>query len=122
MNNSGSLGSISMTNKFNYLNIDIASMRLCISCGSDKYYANGCCYTCYHRLFINPKHCNRIASTRIKFKDKRVYLKENPRKGICSQCGKTDCRTNIHHIKYHDNDPLKDTIELCVICHTKKHQ
>ena len=26
----------------------------------------------------------------------------------------------MHHIKYHDDDPLKDTVELCVSCHNKE--
>ena len=28
--------------------------------------------------------------------------------------------TAIHHIKYHDEDPLKDTEELCPGCHLQK--
>lgn len=32
-----------------------------------------------------------------------------------------DCQaTDIHQIKYHDDDLLKDTIELCPSCHIKK--
>ena len=59
----------------------------------------------------NPK---RI---RLQFKGKTLLLKENPRKGICSKCGKKT-RTHIHHFaEYHENNPLKDTIELCSSCH-----
>lgn len=61
----------------------------------------------------------------MKFKNKIIYFKENPRKGICKKClrkvGHGIKRTQMHHLKYHDNDPLKDTIELCVRCHNKVH-
>jgi RNase P subunit RPR2 len=57
-------------------------------------------------------------SHRILFKSKRVYLKENPRKGICMNCGKHG-RTDIHHDRYND-DPLKHIVELCVSCHWHK--
>jgi hypothetical protein len=31
-----------------------------------------------------------------------------------------DCsRTHRHHYSYHDEDPLKDTIEVCPKCHGK---
>jgi len=74
------------------------------------------------------KHILEQAPRRISFRGKRILLKENPRKGICSNCGKSVAKgeiktTNIHHTKYHYDDPLKDTIELCVKCHnieTKK--
>lgn len=55
-------------------------------------------------------------SYRILFRGKRVYLKENPRKGFCMKCGKTG-KTNIHHEKYDDADPLKYIVELCISCH-----
>ena len=29
-------------------------------------------------------------------------------------------RTHIHHIEYHDEDPFKSTVELCVSCHDKE--
>ena len=56
---------------------------------------------------------------RLWFKNKSINLKENPRTGICSWCGRIG-KTDIHHIQYHDNDPLKDTIELCAVCHRKE--
>jgi hypothetical protein len=32
-----------------------------------------------------------------------------------------DCQmTAIHHIKYNDDDPLKDTREFCPSCHLKE--
>lgn len=61
----------------------------------------------------------------IMYKGKRITLSFNPRKGICKKCsrkvGKEIKKTARHHKKYHDDAPLKDTIELCVRCHTKEH-
>lgn len=52
-------------------------------------------------------------------------LDEAPRLGVCTSCGGIKGidfqRTNLHHLAYDDNDPLKDTVELCVGCHTKEH-
>lgn len=62
---------------------------------------------------------------RITFKGKRVFLTENPRTGECSHChrkvGEGIQKTQMHHIKYHKDDPLKDTVELCSGCHSKAH-
>jgi len=57
---------------------------------------------------------------RVLFKNKRIKLDKNPRKGICSKCGNSG-KTNLHHKKYDGNDPLANTIELCVSCHKKEH-
>jgi hypothetical protein len=68
---------------------------------------------------------------RLNFKDKRLLLPENPRKDNCDWCSKgigdeyTDSRGRVakikrmhtHHIKYHEDDPLKDTYTLCPSCH-----
>ena len=65
---------------------------------------------------------------------KKIFLKENPRKGICHKCHRkvgdeyVNCfgqiaivkQTQIHHLEYHHNDPLKDTVELCASCHSKE--
>jgi len=64
----------------------------------------------------NPIHNPIYQPRRICFKDKRIMLKENPRKGICQWCGRKGA-TDIHHIEYHEDDPLKDAIELCDSCH-----
>jgi hypothetical protein len=54
-----------------------------------------------------------------------VYVESNPRTGQCSIClrkvGEGIKQTQIHHINYHD-DPLKDTIEVCVSCHNKQRK
>ena len=60
---------------------------------------------------------------RLQFKDKRINLDKNPRDDQCSQCGKKvgdeyiDSRGRVakvkkidmHHEKYHDDDPTKDS-------------
>jgi hypothetical protein len=97
------------------------TMRICSNCNLNKSYVNKqgyenwyrhkdgfLCQKCHVRLIAHPK--------RIQFKDKRITLKQNPRKGICSKCGKK-AKTHIHHIKYHKENALKDTIELCGSCH-----
>jgi hypothetical protein len=73
---------------------------------------------------------------RLQFKDKRLNLPENPRKDNCVWCKKgvgdeyIDSRgrvakikrMHIHHEKYHNDDPVKDTITLCPSCHRKEEQ
>lgn len=60
----------------------------------------------------------------VRFKQRRVRLSFTPRNGRCEECGKEvgiDIkRTSLHHNQYHDEDVLKDTIELCDSCHSKK--
>lgn len=69
----------------------------------------------------------------MRFKDKVIFLPSNPRKGVCSWCGRKKgeffinnrnklryVKTAIHHIKYHDDNPLKDIVELCSSCHGKE--
>ena|SRR6187200_263279 len=77
------------------------------------------CNKCYQRIFISPKHNPTANLKKITYKGKQVYVGFNPRTGICSECGHKG-RTEMHHINYHDEDILKDTIELCVSCHGKK--
>jgi hypothetical protein len=105
--------------------------RICADCGrndADHWYNHGdwYCKTCNDKRFINPGL--------LYFKNRQVRLKESVRKGQCQKCGKKigdsyiDCEglkaavklTHIHHREYHDEDPLKDTIELCVSCHIKE--
>ena len=57
---------------------------------------------------------------------RKVSFKRRVRTGYCSRCSNNihdgSCkRTALHHIQYHDDDPLKDTIELCGACHLKRH-
>src|SRR6476469_1820593 len=53
------------------------------------------------------------------FKDKRIFLEYNTRKGVCYNC-KTEGITHLHHKKYDDTDPIKYTVELCPSCHIKE--
>jgi hypothetical protein len=98
--------------------------RICVNCGIDKsirrgwsswrHYKDGfLCEKCYTRLISNPRLLH--------YKDKFIFLKENPRKGICSWCGKKGITQMHHFAEYHDDDPLKDTVEICVACHKKVH-
>ncbi len=54
------------------------------------------------------------------YKGKIIYLGYNPRKGKCLWCGK-EGKTVLHHEKYHDDEPLKDTVEICQKCHKIHH-
>ena len=111
-------------------------MKICLKCGSDKTYINKShrwkpyeqwhkyedgwiCSKCYDKLIHHPKQHLIDNPRRMRFKGKHIMLKQNPRTGICSKCGKKGL-THIHHIEYHDDNPLKDTIELCVGCHNKQ--
>ena len=66
----------------------------------------------------NPKH--------MKFRDKIILLDEDPRIGVCNLCRAVrgiDCKqTQMHHFQYHIEDPLKDTLEICVRCHRDQHK
>lgn len=122
--------------------------RFCYGCGSDKSWVdkNGyehwlankptdlwICHTCRARYIQGPlmsaifnsrrtkEMIQRANKKRLNFKQKTVWLPENPRTGVCSLCHKTG-RTNMHHIQYHEDNPLKDTIELCNACHKNAHR
>ena len=87
----------------------------------NKYYGLGYCKTHYWKLVTTP----RYSKNRITFKGKSILLKFNPRIGICSNCKKSVQkgeikRTDIHHEKYDELNPLNYTIELCTSCHTKE--
>jgi hypothetical protein len=57
----------------------------------------------------------------ISFLGRIVYVGINPRKGVCELCGKKGV-TDMHHMEYQEDDPLKDTIELCDSCHAYETQ
>jgi NAD-dependent SIR2 family protein deacetylase len=120
--------------------------RFCSSCKSDKtnlikgkyeqwYKHEGkiFCQKCHNKLYLNPKWHPITRKRIILFKGKQKYVGFNPRKGICSNCGRKSgekyivedeeiiVKTGMHHFgEYHDDDPLKDTIELCQSCHMKE--
>jgi hypothetical protein len=75
------------------------------------------CNKCYSKTY-NRRH--------IFFKGRKIVVESCPRSGRCSKCGRQigvdDIKiTNMHHDKYHDDNPLKDTRELCASCHRKEH-
>ncbi|HKG88802.1 MAG TPA: hypothetical protein VKA95_10780 [Nitrososphaeraceae archaeon] len=116
------------------------------------------CQKCYARLIRNPKRTKEYIKKyndrqpkdswkkyryseavlsyrkrRLRFKDKRVSVKNDFRTYQCQICGnkkgdeyinskgkisKTK-KIDMHHIQYHEEDPLKDTIEVCRSCHSK---
>lgn len=126
----------------------IRDKRICSNCSSDKTYMKlgryavwynsnegYLCSRCKCKLVYEPhrtktkeaikKYNDRNNFKILVFKDRRILLKENPRKGVCSWCGAVKgigCkRTHMHHKEYHKEDVLKDTIELCDSCHSKEH-
>jgi len=70
----------------------------------------------------NKEQAKYNKSRRITFNDKgdykRIYVKNPPRKGVCSECGFKGF-THIHHDKYNLDRPLENTRELCRVCHLK---
>ncbi len=66
---------------------------------------------------------------KVGYKGQIVYLDKDPRTGICNLCravlGEVNAQRDktyrrghhIHHESYHDDNPLKDTIEFCPSCH-----
>jgi hypothetical protein len=63
---------------------------------------------------------------RIQFHGKDVWLPFDPKAGVCNVCRAVkgiDCpTTEMHHVEYHLDAPLKDTIELCPRCHRRYPQ
>lgn len=94
------------------------------------------CYKCWGKYFRSPKW-NHITNPKFNpiwhpITNKRricprggkpIYLKEDPKKGVCVVCGairgQDKCKiTHMHHDKYTE-DPLAHTRELCASCHGK---
>lgn len=83
------------------------------------------CRKCYFNTIQNPKWnpiFRKIHNPRrLTYKGKVVLLAKPPRVGVCNWCRAVvpfDCqRTNMHHESYHDDNVLKDAIELCPRCH-----
>jgi hypothetical protein len=112
--------------------------RTCFACGTTKTYRdkrnirhwrinrddNGnelqaLCMNCWSRYIQNPITHAKHNKMRIHYKGKDICLSFNPRKGICTKCGK-EGKTQLHHEEYDDNDVLAHTVELCVSCHSKR--
>jgi hypothetical protein len=120
---------------------EILKQRRCSNCGgktravtrtsghkSYQWHKDGndgfLCNNCYDKTIRTPE-INRAGNMRrMIFKDKVIHLPKNPRTGVCSLCGNKVGegikKTNIHHLEYHDDDPLKGGIEICPRCHIKE--
>lgn len=75
----------------------------------------------------------RLKTYSFNYRGKRFALNFDPRTGMCSDCGKGAGdeyintygkvakirNTQLHHLKYDDDHPLDNTIELCESCHSK---
>jgi hypothetical protein len=125
-------------------------VRICYGCASDKTHVNRrgseewrtnepiglfLCLSCFCRHIAYPKRRDdlKVNTQYIRFKNRQIFLRNNPRKGVCEWCHRKDgdpyinkrgktCRTQttMHHREYHPEDPLKDTIELCRKCHQEE--
>lgn len=89
-------------------------------------YHEGHKKSCDNWLNENQDKHEETMRKRITFKGKRVYLKENPRKGVCSNCGaiiseEQDRQAPMHHEFYDEKNPEAGTFELCDKCHTTFH-
>jgi len=102
--------------------------RICQFCNSDKsWYDNK--KKVYLWRKINGKYtCHKCyMKRRIIFKDKRLRVFEKELTGICKLCNRSIEKgeikqTQFHHTEYHDNNPLENTIEICVKCHYDQHK
>jgi hypothetical protein len=89
-------------------------------------YHEGHVNSCANWVNENKQQHEEMMHKRITFKGRRVYLKENPRTGVCVDCGtlisaKQDRQGPMHHERYNDEDPEDGTTERCDACHTRFH-
>jgi hypothetical protein len=97
------------------------------------------CHTCHMRNYLRKhrqkngwyvKKYSIHGSNRIYFKGRTRAVNIIPRIGVCNFCRAVKglinaqmdklCKfTSIAHLSYHEDDILKDTIELCISCHSK---
>lgn len=115
--------------------------RFCHNCGSHETYimkpktsrpypdwrkdkkGKTICKKCWNNKIWNPiwnsspEH-EAYDKRKMTYKGKQIVLPYHVKKGICSICGHHGI-TNLHHFaEYHDDDPTRDTIEVCRVCHT----
>lgn len=61
----------------------------------------------------------------ISFKDKKIIALASPRRGTCSDCGRTrqanERQFAMHHEQYDYSNPVSHTVELCPRCHRQWH-
>jgi hypothetical protein len=109
-------GSVTSSNNNWYHNRDVDRNVFCQKC-NDKYIKRPK-WQKIHNDRYNPKWSVLNRGKNISYKGKHISLRFKPRTGICKKCGKQGF-THLHHFaEYHDDDPLKDTVELCRKCHT----
>jgi len=102
------------------MNLDRVRMRLYMrEYRKRTNYSHDYEYQQKNREKINKKQREVYNPQRIKFKGKQIQIGINPRKGICSKCGKK-AETDMHHTKYDRNNVLANTVELCNSCHIKE--
>jgi hypothetical protein len=106
--------------------IKVGDYYFVIQNGLWQYGCNHC--RANHKTEYFEKNQERISTYNkcsVLYKGKKIRLDFNPRRGVCRKCGvkvgNGIKQTNIHHKKYHDDDVLKDTIELCNRCHKREH-
>ena len=89
------------------------------------YLCHKCRATLIDHIKWNKIHSSVYNTRRFLFRDKQFRANKNPRIGVCNWCRAVcpfDCKkTDLHHVTYHEEDPLKDTIEICNSCHKKFH-
>lgn len=103
-----------------------------------RFEGHRICKKCYDKHIHSPetnKKWNPIHNRqKLNYKGKSIFLGKNPKVGRCELCGKKvgdmyinargeTARIKItqrhHYGAYDDNDPLKNTIEVCMPCHRK---
>ena len=89
---------------------------------SSRFGRDNICNKCNLQYMNN----RRKMGSKIRFKGRTFSLEKNPRTNICTLCGKNQTENagkqmSIHHTNYNNDDPLANTIELCVSCHAKLH-
>ena len=119
-----------------------SDLRVCYACGSNTTYISKTgniqwfgnppigwlCKRCNNRYIVNPTWKPITNQTKVRFKNTYIYTGLQPRVGVCNLCravkGEINCQigilcknTGMHHELYHEEDPLKDAIELCNHCH-----
>ncbi len=98
--------------------------NLCKECHNSMRKESGKYWSTTKRL--SDKWHAILDLNKIWFKKKRIYLNENPRTNVCSECGRRypeelKIQTSLHHNEYNENNPLTNTRELCQSCHMKLH-
>jgi len=102
--------------EYNKLHVDIINARAREWNKNNKERRNE------HSRRFRKNHPGYFTGKTIRVGKKRIYLGYNPRKGICGDCGKTNAKTVLHHLKYDLKNPLAHTFELCIGCHARQHR